>query len=277
MLTKAADVKELMSGIRLGESPRWHDGRLWFCDWIGQTLYAVEENGKSEVIANINSLPFCIDWLADGRLLVVNAKTNVLMRMEKDGRFVTHANLSSLSHYGCNEIAVAPNGNIYVNNVNFEFPGGDFRPGFIALLRPDGTLSKVEEDLAFPNGMVVTPDGRTLIVAESFNANITAFDIKPDGTLANKRLWAKLEGQGGDGISLDSSGALWVAAGPHCVRVAHGGEILDEVQTDRMCFSCALGGADGRTLFITANKWPDAIESDEPTGKLFAARVRVPA
>jgi sugar lactone lactonase YvrE len=277
MLTRATDVKTLMTGIRLGESPRWHDGRLWFCDWIAQTLYAVAEDGTREVIATIDSLPFCIDWLADGRLLVVNAKTNTLMRREPDGRFVTHADLSPLSPYGCNEIAVAPNGNIYLNNINFVFPGGEFRPGFIALRKPDGTLLKVEKDLAFPNGMVVTPDGRTLIVAESYNANVTAFDIAPDGTLTNKRLWAHLEGQGGDGISLDSEGAVWVAAGPHCVRVADGGEVLDEVQTDRMCFSCALGGSDGKTLFITANKWPDAIESSEATGALFAAKVRVPA
>src|SRR5690606_26274664 len=134
--------------------------------------------------------------------------------------------LSPLSPYGCNEIAVAPHGNVYVNNINFELPRGEFRPGFIALLLPDGTLTKVDEDLAFPNGMAVTPDGRTLIVAESFNANITAFDIAPDGTLGNRRLWARLEGQGGDGICLDSEGAVWVATGPRCLRIADGCEIL---------------------------------------------------
>lgn len=277
MQIETAGVTEVMSGIHMGESVRWHDGRVWFCDWIGQALYALDEDGRAETVARIDSLPFCIDWLADGRLLVVNAKANTLMRREADGTLVTHADLSPLSPYGCNEIAVAPGGDIYLNNINFDFPRGEFRPGFIALLRPDGSMQKVEEDLAFPNGMVVTPDGRTLIVAESYNANITAFDIAPDGTLTNKRLFAKIDGQGGDGICLDSEGAVWVSSGPRCVRVAEGGMVLDEVRTDRMCFSCALGGRDGRTLYIAANKWPEAIEGGEPTGRLYAARVRVPA
>ena len=281
------DVKTLMSGILMGECPRWHDGKLWFADWVGEKLYTLDEAGQSEVVAGIASLPFSIDWLPDGRLLVVNARQNKLQRREPDGSFATHADLSGLSAFGCNEIVVDRRGNVYVNNINFDMQEGpmeafeDFqktglRPGFIALLTPDGTLSKVADGLAFPNGMAITPDGKTLVVAESFSADLTAFDIQADGSLANRRVWARLDGQGGDGICMDAEGAVWASSGPRCVRVRDGGEILDEVAVDRMCFACMLGGADGRTLFIVANEWTGSIDTTTPTGRIYAARVSVP-
>src|SRR3989442_1048426 len=148
----------LMEGILLGESPRWHDGKLWFADWVAEKLLTLDPAGKSEVVAEVHSLPFSIDWLPDGRLLVVNARENTLQRREADGSFVTHADLSSLSQYGCNEIVVDGRGHVYVNNINLSFPGGEFAPGFIALIRPDGTMIKFPDELAFPNGMAVTPD-----------------------------------------------------------------------------------------------------------------------
>ena len=281
------DVQTLMTGILMGECPRWHDGKLWFADWMAEKLYTLEIGGKSEVVAEIASLPFSIDWLPDGRLLVVNARQNKLQRRESDGSFATHADLSALSEFGCNEIVVDASGNIYVNNVNFDMPEGPmpayeeflrtgFRPGFIALLTPDGTLRKVAEGLAFPNGMAITPDGKTLVVAESFSADLTAFDIGADGSLAKRRLWAHLEGQGGDGICMDAEGCVWASSGPHCVRVRDGGEVLDEVKVDRMCFACMLGGEDGKTLFIVANEWSGSIDVTTPTGRVYAARVSVP-
>ena len=267
---------QLMDGIFLGESPRWHDNKLWFADWIAEKLYTLDGTGHHEVAAEIASLPFSIDWLPDGRLLVVNAREKQLQVREPDGSFATFADLSHLSDYGSNEIVVAPGGNIYVNNINFDFPGGEFRPGFIALVTPDGQARRVAEGLAFPNGMAVTPDGKTLICAESFNGNLAAYDIAANGDLDNPRLWAKLEGQGADGICMDAEGCVWASSGPHCVRVREGGEILDEVVVDRMCFAVMLGGPDGRTLYIVANEWTGSIDVTNPTGRIYSARVEVP-
>jgi sugar lactone lactonase YvrE len=273
-----AEVTTLMRGIKLGESPRWHGGKLWFADWVGETLFTLDEAGNSAVEARIASLPFSIDWLPDGRLLVVNARQNTLQRREADGSFVTHADLSGLSPYGCNEIVVDGRGNIYVNNVNFEFPGGEFRPGFIALITPDGQVRRVAEGLGFPNGMAITPDNRTLICGESFGKKLTAFDIAADGSLSRQRVWADMPAWGPDGICLDAEGAVWAASGRRCVRIREGGEELEHIDIDRFCFACMLGGADGRTLFINAADWTGKVAGpdDEPSGRVYTARVAVP-
>jgi sugar lactone lactonase YvrE len=267
-----------MTGILLGESPRWHEGKLWFADWVAEKLYTLDAAGRSEVVANIASLPFSIDWLPDGRLLVVNARENRLLRREADGSFVTHADLSGLSSYGCNEIVVDGRGNIYLNNINFSFPGGEFQPGFVALVTPDGAVRRVAEGVAFPNGMAVTPDNKTLICAESFGKKLTAFDIGEDGSLSNARVWAELGEWGADGICLDAEGAVWAASGPRCIRVREGGEILQAIELDRFCFACMLGGEDGRTLFMVAADWTGTTDlaGTEPTGQIFTTRVRVP-
>lgn len=267
---------QLMDGILLGESPRWHDGRLWFADWVGQKLYTLDQTGQSAVEARIASLPFSIDWHADGRLLVVHAADNDLKVRAADGQFSTFADLSALSSYGCNELVVHPDGHIYVNNINFRFPGGEFAPGFIALVAADGSSRQVAGDLAFPNGMAITPDGRTLICAESYNGNLTAFDIAADGSLTNRRLWAKIEGQGGDGICMDAEGCVWASSGPRAMRIREGGEVLEEVPLDRMCFAVMLGGTDGRTLFLVANQWTGSVDVSEPTGRIYVTRVDVP-
>lgn len=285
----ARDVKTLMTGIEMGECPRWHDGKLWFADWVGERLYTLDNAGNSDVVAEIASLPFSIDWLPDGRLLVVNARQNTLQRLASDGSFELHANLGTLSAFGCNEIVIDKRGNVYVDNINFEMSSGPmkayrdfqqtgFRPGFIALLTPDGTLRRVAEGLAFPNGMAIAPDNRTLIVAESFSADLTAFDIAADGSLSNRRVWAHIEGQGADGICMDAEGAVWASSGARCIRLREGGLVLDEVRLDRMCFACMLGGEDGRTLFMVANGWTGTIpgRGGEPTGRVYAARVEVP-
>jgi sugar lactone lactonase YvrE len=263
--------KTLMTGIGLGESPRWHDGRLWFADWVAQELIALDLEGNSEVITNVRSLPFSIDWLPDGPMLVTSGRK--LLRMEPDGSLAPHADLGGLSQYGWNEIVVDGRGNAYVNNICFDFmSGADFAPGIIALVTPDGSVRQVADGIAFPNGMVVTPDGSTLIVAESFAGRLSAFDVGADGGLSNRRVWAEL-GEGGDGICMDAEGAVWCPAMKSCLRVSEGGEVLQRIELDRFCFACMLGGADGRTLFMMAADWtgPENVGKGPRTGKVLAA------
>ena len=174
---------------------------------------------------------FCIDWLPDGRLLIVSGRNGFLLRRELDASLVTHAHLTSLSEHAWNEIVVDGRGNAYINNIGFDFPGGDFATGIIALVTPDGSPRRVEDGVAFPNGMVVTPDNATLILAESYGKRLTAFDIALDGSLSSRRVWADLEGGFPDGISLDAENAVWYADVPNkrCVRVREGGEVLQTI------------------------------------------------
>jgi sugar lactone lactonase YvrE len=254
------ELQILMTGLAFGESPRWHDDRLWFSDWAAQEVIAVDIEGKSEVITRVQSFPFCIDWLPDGRLLIVSASERRLLRREPDGSLVTHVDLAGLSDKPWNEIVVDGRGNAYLNNIGFDFPGGEFTTGIIALVTPDGSVRRVADGVAFPNGMVVTPDNSTLILAESYGNRLTAFDIAADGSLSNRRVWADLDGGFPDGISLDAENAVWYGDVPNkrCVRVREGSEVLQTIDLDRGCFACALGGADKRTLFMMATEWGGA-------------------
>lgn len=273
----------LMTGISFGESPRWHEGRLWFSDWAGQELIALDPDGHHEVVATIESFPFCIDFLPDGRLLVAHSAERRLLRREPDGSLVTHADLRDLGPFPWNEVVTDHRGNAYVNNIGFDFGGGppptDAAPGFAVLVTPDGEVRPVAEALAFPNGMVVTPDGSTLVVAESYGNCLTAFDIGDDGSLANRRVWAALGEDNPDGICLDVEGAIWYAdvGHQHCVRVAEGGEVLQTIPIDRGAFACALGGPELRQLFIVATRWdPENIGVGDPTGQILVVDVDVP-
>ena len=236
-----------MSGVAMGESPRWHENRLWFSDWGAQEILSVDASGEREVTVPVPfSLPFCIDWLPDGRLLVVSGREGRLLRRERNGSLVTHADLPGPAGMGWNEIVVDGRGNAYIN-------GGSG----IALLTPDGSLRRVADRMAFPNGMAITPDNLTLIVAESYGKKLTAFDITPDGGLAKRRVWADLGDGVPDGICIDTEGAVWYADVPNkrCVRVREGGEVLETVTVDRGCFACMLGGVEKKTLFIIATEW----------------------
>ena len=245
----------LLSGLAIGESPRWHEDRLWFSNWGAQEIVAVDLEGNSEVMARVpTTVPFCIDWLPDGRLLVVAGQEAQLLRGNPDGSLVTHADLGSLSELPWNDIVVDGRGNAYVGNIGFEFPEGEFAPGILALLTPDASARQVADGVAFPNGIVVTPDNSTLILAESYGNRLTAFDIAADGGLSTRRVWADLGDGVPDGICLDAEGAVWYGDVPNkrCVRVREGGEVLQTVELDRGCFACMLGGENGRTLFMVA-------------------------
>jgi sugar lactone lactonase YvrE len=272
------ELRTVTEGIALGESPRWHDGRLWLADWGAREVIAVSLDGESQVIVRMPSMPFSLDSLPDGRLVIVSARDGQLLRREADGSLVTHADLSSLSDKPWNDIVVDGRGNVYVGNLGFEFPGGEFAPGMIALVTPDGMARQVADGMAFPNGMAVTPDNSTLIVAESYAAKLTAFDIAADGGLSNRRVWAELgEGAAPDGICLDAEGAVWYADVPdkRCVRVREGGTVLDTIELDLGCFACALGGPDRQTLFMVANAWPLPTDGSR-TGRVVAARAAAP-
>lgn len=271
-----SELSTLMTELVMVESPRWHDGRLWFSDWGAQQLIAVDLEGRSEVVLEMPSAPFCFDWLPDGRVMVVSGGESRVLCREHDGALTTYADLSGVSTDPWNEIVVDQQGNAYVNGINFDFPTGDFRPGVIVLVSPDGKVSQVAEDVAFPNGMALTPDGSTLIVAESYADRLTAFDVTADGTLTNRRVWADLgEGAAPDGICLDAEGAIWYASVPkqQCARVREGGEVLQTIDLDRGAFSCALGGPNDQTLFITANHYNEDMLTTK-TGQILTTTIR---
>jgi len=242
----------VLDGLAYVESPRWHDGRLWFAHWGTDEIVAVDEAGRAQVMAHgRGGLGWTIDWLPDGRLLTTGTG---LFRAERDGSLTTHADLSSMAE-DWNEVVVDGRGNAYVNGSMFGPP--DDPAGVIALVAADGTVRQVAGGLAFPNGMAITPDNRTLIVAESWADRLTAYDVADDGGLANRRAWADTPGDHPDGICVDAEGAVWYAdvAGQHCVRVREGGEILQTVSLDRGAFACLLGGPQRRTLYILAAEW----------------------
>ena len=258
----------VLDGLGFPESTRWHEGRVWLCNWGAGEVLAATSGGEHEVIARLarQTIPFSIDWLPDGRLLVVDGPRGLLLRQEPDGAFSTVADLTGFGSPPFNELVVDATGHAYVN-------GG---PGLVVCVSPDGTSRKVADGLSWPNGMALTDDDRILVVADSHAKQLVAFDVQNDATLAGHRVWADLE-HAPDGICVDADGAIWVATvpGKSCVRVREGGEILNVVCADRGCFACMLGGEDGRTLFVAAAQWRgmEAAINEGPglTGQLLAA------
>jgi sugar lactone lactonase YvrE len=275
----------LLEGLAIGESPRWHDGRLWFSNWGADEIVAVDLDGRSEVVGpGSGGLGWATNWLPDGQMLITGAE---LFRVDPDGSRVRHAELSHISPFGWSELTVDGRGNAYVNTINFDF--ADFEdvlrngtaPGKIAVVTPDGEARQVADGLAFPNGMVVTPDNRTLIVAESFVGRLTAFDIHDDGGLSNRRTWA--DGIAPDGICLDADGCIWASTAhdaKDCARIREGGEVLERIQLDRFCFASMLGGPDRRTLFMLAADWRGPENIDDVvaarTGQVLVADAPAP-
>jgi sugar lactone lactonase YvrE len=275
----------LLNDIAMGESARWHEGRFWMSDWVAGEILAVDVEGPSagrrEVVARSSSFPFCFDWLPDGTLVVTGS--NGLERVGADGALVAYVDLRDVSAFGWNEVLVAPRGHMYVNNINFDMMGSGMnfevgsKSGLISLVTPAGDVRQVASGLAFPNGMAVTSDGSTLVVAESFASRLAAFDIDAEGGLSNQRVWAEFEG-GADGICIDAEGAIWCATQQGCARVREGGEVLQRVALDLPAFSCALGGPDGTTLYAVANEWNgvENIGKGPRTGRVYTVEVTVP-
>ncbi|GAA1528812.1 SMP-30/gluconolactonase/LRE family protein [Kribbella lupini] len=273
-------MEVLLDGLGIPESPRWHDGRLWFANWIAQEIVAVGLDGSVETMPTPSEqlMGWSIDWLPDGSLLTTGDK---LRRLDPDGTF------SVLAEQHGNELVVDTLGNAYLNGADFDFAGGEApKPGYIKLVTPEGDVREVADDIQFPNGMVILPDEKTLVISESFAGRLTAFDIAADGGLGNRRVFA--EGLGPDGICTDVDGAIWVSTGDSAVvRVAEGGEVLERIELDehRAPFALALGGADRRTLFVLTADW----HVDEPIadnlarltngprgGRVLTQRVGVP-
>ena len=252
------------TGIRMGESPRWHDGRFWMCDWLAGEILAFAADGSREVVARVEGLPFSIDWLSDGRM-AVTSRSGLLIGPD-------------LAPYAAagqsfNEIVVDSADRVWVDMPG-SAPGEERKPGIVAVVRPDGSSERVADDVWFPNGMAIIDD-TTLVVAESHADRLTAWTIADDGSLVDRRVWAALAaGEAPDGICVDAEGAIWYASVPrrHCVRVAEGGRVLDVVEADRGCFACMLGGSDGRTLFVVANRYDESGASD---GLVLTERVEV--
>jgi sugar lactone lactonase YvrE len=267
----------LMEGIVFGESPRWHEGRVWFSDWGAHQVIALDPGGGHEVVATVPSFPMCIDFLPDGRLLVVDSPRRRLLRREPDGSLVQHADLSEVSEKPWNDVVADDRGNAYVNTIGFDFPGGEFAPGLVVLVTPDGNVRPVADDLAFPNGMAISPDGGTLIVAESYGNRLTAYDISRGGELANRRVWADTPGDHPDGICMDADGAVWYAdvGNRYCVRVREGGEVLATIGLDRGAFACALSREENPRLFVVGQIFGGP-ESPQPSGQLVAYPAPVP-
>jgi sugar lactone lactonase YvrE len=273
-----SEPRVILEGLAYVESPRWHDGRLWFAHWGTDEIIAVDLDGNSEVVGHgPGGLGWSIDWLPDGRLLVTGPG---LQRLEPDGSSVPQVDLSSLAG-DWNELVVDGRGNAYVNGRLFG-PPAEGASGIIAVVTADGRVRQVADGLAFPNGMAVTPDNRQLIVAESWAEGLTAYEIGDDGTLSGRRVWAATPGDHPDGICLDADGAVWYAdvGNRHCVRVREGGEVLETIGLDRGAFACMLGGPDGRTLFMLAAEWRGFEEAEQAiadrTGQVLVADAPAP-
>ncbi len=244
----------LVDGVDFGEGPRWHDDRLWYSDFYQHTVYAVSPDGTREAIVTVDEQPSGLGWLPDGQLLIVSMRDRRVLRFDGTELHL-HADLGDIAGFWCNDMIVDDHGNCYVGNFGFDLFAGDhdaIRNATLALVRPDGSVERAAPDLAFPNGSVITPDGSTLIVAETMAGRFSAFDIAADATLNNRRVWAETPGCVPDGCTLDADGGIWVAdaGGQRVVRYIEGGEITDTIETDQPAFACMLGGSDGRTLFI---------------------------
>ncbi len=243
----------LLEGLAFAEAPRWHQGELWFSDFYTLEVARVDAHGTKHVVVTVPGRPSGLGWLPDGRLLVVSMLDRQLLRLDPQG-LVVHADLSALAAHDCNDMVVDARGNAYVGNFGFDFSArAPLQPTVLIHVPPQGGQARaVADDLYFPNGSVITPDGRTLVVAETMGERLTAFDMAADGSLGQRRVWAPLPGLVPDGICQDADGAIW-AAMPRTrefVRVREGGEITDRIACDDQAIACVLGGATGHTLYL---------------------------
>jgi sugar lactone lactonase YvrE len=282
------DTQVLTDGWTFLEGPRWHDGRIWASDFYTNTLFAVTLDGDVERLAHVEGQSSGLGWLPDGDAVLVSMKDQRLLRLH-DGELSHHADLSGVLSGLVNDMVVDRNGRAYVGSFGFDlFTGEAVRPSAIAVVEPDGAARVAAEDMLFPNGPVITPDGTTLIVAESFGQRLSAFTIQEDGSLTDRRTWADLSAAAGpegravvpDGTTLDAEGCIWVAdaSAGRAVRVREGGEVVDEVAVDEgIVYACALAGDDGRTLVLCTAPTSDPAEAAAARGaRLVTCTVDVP-
>lgn len=286
----ARATKVLSEDIYFGEGPRWHDGRLWFSDFYAHAVKSISLAGDQRTEFEIDDRPSGLGWLPDGSMVIVSMTKRQLLRRSTDGSMSVHADLNNIATFHCNDMVVDAKGNAYVGNFGFDLDAHIHERGVPDVLasHPTAKLAKVDssgnatvvaDDMHFPNGSVITPDGKTLIVGESLGFCLTAFDIGANGELSNRRVWAPLGERVPDGIALDAEGGIWVANpfAPECFRVLEGGEVTEVITTgDQPCYACMLGGDDGKTLFMLTSSTSDATEAAKAkTGKMLVAQVDI--
>ncbi len=274
-----SETTVLLDNLAFPEAPRWRDGKLWFSDMHSQRVMTVDLDGNAETVVEVPNDPSGLGWLPDGRLLVVSMRDRKLLRLDPEG-LVEVADLSHIATHHCNDMVVDSQGRAYVGNFGADLQSGaDMIPAAIARVDPDGTVQVAADNLMFPNGSVITPDGKTLIVGETFAAQMTAFDIAADGSLGNRRVWAKLENAIPDGCCLDADNAIWAASpiSSEVVRVHEGGEVSRRIKLDTQGIACMLGGDDRRTLFVLTSSTVVPEEAKERRdGRIEIVEVDVP-
>ena len=269
------ETKILLSGLGFPEAPRWRNGMLFFSDFLGKKVMAVDEVGKSEVIVEMQDSPSGLGFLDDDSMLIVSMQKRYLMRLDLDGLKI-HADLSEFTEYNCNDSVTDAHGRTYLGNWGTKSLESPAEPTCIILVTKGGEARIVAENLIFPNGCIVTPDCKTFIVAETFGGKLTAFDIESSGNLINRRVWAKFKDFAPDGICLDEEGAIWVAnpSKAEVLRVLEGGKITSIIKVkDTNVYACALGGNDGKTLFLCTSQY---LEGKRKTGRIEFVKVEVP-
>jgi sugar lactone lactonase YvrE len=290
-------LRTVLDGMSYLEGPRWHDGRLYVSDFYTGHVLAVDLDGEGEpeTVVTVPGQPSGLGWLPDGSMLVVSMRDRRVLRLRDGGEPEVHADLSELAPWHLNDMVVDAEGRAYVGNFGFDLmSGAPIRTTAIVRIDPDGSTTVAAEDLHFPNGTVILPDGRTLVVAETLAGRLTAFDVGDDGALSNRRVWAKLSdatdtedmgeliaagGVAPDGLALDEEGAIWVAdaLGGRVLRVREGGEVVEEIAPGTGVFACGLGGADGRTLVLcAAPSFAEHERCDTREARLLACEVDVP-
>lgn len=274
----SSETEVLLDELTFTEAPRWRDGKLWFSDFYSHRVLTVDLVGNVETVAEVVNQSSGLGWTPDGTLLVVSMLDRRLLAIE-DGEQRVVADLSDWATWWCNDMVVDAQGRAYVGNFGFDYEqGAEFRTAVMVRVDPDGTTSVAADELAFPNGTVITPDGRTLIVAESFAGRLTAFDVGDDGSLSNRRVWAQLEGVASDGICLDAEGAIWVAnaAGHSVQRVFEGGRIERTISVGELtAYACMLGGPERKTLFICTCSGSGADVAQKTDGRIETINVDV--
>ncbi|MBU1377859.1 MAG: SMP-30/gluconolactonase/LRE family protein [Alphaproteobacteria bacterium] len=283
-------TRELTGGIYFGEGPRWRDGRLWFSDFYAHAVKSVSLAGDLRTEFEIDDQPSGLGWAPDGSMLIVAQIKRQLLRRTPDGKITVHAELGHIADFHCNDMVVDSAGGAYVGNFGFDLDAEIAARGVpdvlanhpkakLAYVAPDGTARVAATDMSFPNGSVITPDGKTLILGETLGAVLTAFDIGAGGALSNRRVWAPTTPAVPDGICLDADGAIWIAnpIAPQCLRIAEGGAVLEVIDTGQPCFACMLGGEDRKTLFmLTAASSDHEAAAAAQTGKILVAEVDSP-